>query len=108
MLYTGSVTTLQTHIKRIGGEYHPHPLYNSSRLRSKFEPEPNVGLRSRSGPSRITVKFGVHARKNLPEPEANRTSRPLLHATDAGNHEQRKALFDGTIKAMAERESAAA
>jgi hypothetical protein len=42
MLYTGSVTTLRTHIKRIGGEYHPHPLYDSSRLRSKFEPEQNL------------------------------------------------------------------
>jgi hypothetical protein len=32
----------------------------------------------------------------------------ILHHTDAGNPEQRKALFDGTIKAMAERESSAA
>jgi hypothetical protein len=32
----------------------------------------------------------------------------ILHVTDAGNPEQRKALFDGTVKAIAERERAAA
>jgi hypothetical protein len=32
----------------------------------------------------------------------------ILHTMDAGNPEQRKALFAGTTKAMAERSSAAA
>ena len=55
---------------------------SSNPNRTRTEPrdpkrELNVGLRSRSEPLKITVKFGVRVRKILPEPDVNRTSRPL-------------------------------
>ena len=66
-----------------------HTTENNKLLtRSELEPKPNAGPRSRSELLRITGKFGVRVRQNLPEPDANRTSRTLGGTEDISGSPQ--------------------